>query len=469
MIDFARDRFADRPEPASAPADWSDCTPPQDLRAEQGVIGSMVLDNAVIDDVALEVQGRDFHGAAHQLWFDSVIRLHADGHPCDPVSLHDAMVRWGVYAQAGGDDALAEILDAVPHAAHAVHYARIVRQHAVARELILAAHEILREAYGRGRTAEELVELAETRVYAISEDRATADTQPVFRATEAAWGRIAERDHGAFSGITTGLPALDHLTDGFQPGQLIVLAARPSLGKTAMALNFAEHVALTLGRGVLIVSLEMAAIELGERFLASRARVDNERLKDPGGLTAAERVRLATARAEFGTAPIHLDDSPSRNMVQVAANARRHKARHDIGLLIVDYIQLVEPEDARGRSRQEQVAQISRRLKCLAKDLNIPVLALSQLNRLAEAREDKRPRLADLRESGAIEQDADTVILLHRPDFYDKTDQPGIAEAIVAKNRSGACGTVKMSFLKPVMRFESYNPLAQVHEPEPEF
>jgi replicative DNA helicase len=210
----------------------------------------------------------------------------------------------------------------------------------------------------------------------------------------------------------------------------------------------------------------MAAIELGERFLAGRARVDGERLKDPGGLTDAERIRLGTARGEFGTAPIFIDDSPSRSMVQVAANARRHRARHDIGLLVVDYIQLVEPEDARGRSRQEQVAQVSRRLKCLAKELKIPILALSQLNRLAEAREDRRPRLADLRESGAIEQDADTVILLHRPDFYEKEDQPGVAEAIVVKNRSGSTGTVKMTFLKSIMRFEPFSPPIPAGEPE---
>jgi replicative DNA helicase len=461
VIDFARDR-----SPDPAPTAWEDRTPPQDGRAEMAVLGSMVMDNACIDDVLMEVEGQDFYLPSRQIWFDSIARLHSEGRPCDAVSLCDAMTRWGAYDQAGGDESLCSIMSAVPHAAHAIHYARIVRQHAVARELIVAASEILRESYGRQHTAEELVELAESRLYAISEDRATADTVPVFAATEAAWVRIVDRDGGMYSGLTTGLPDLDALTDGFQPGQLVVLAARPSLGKTAMALNFAEHVALTLGKGVLIVSLEMAAIELGERFLAGRARVDGERLKDPGGLTAAERIRLGTARGEFGTAPIFIDDSPARNMVQVAANARRHRARHDIGLLIVDYIQLIEPEDARGRSRQEQVAQVSRRLKCLAKELNIPILALSQLNRLAEAREDKRPRLADLRESGSIEQDADTVILLHRPEFYSAADQPGVAEAIVAKNRSGSTGTVKTTFLKSIMRFEPFAPPVPAGDPE---
>jgi replicative DNA helicase len=256
---------------------------------------------------------------------------------------------------------------------------------------------------------------------------------------------------------------VDDITGGFHPGQLIILAARPSMGKTALALNICDHAGINLKVPVLFISLEMGYLEIAERLLCARSRVDGHKLRTGLGMGMREMTQLSKAYNELTkSGEIFIDDTPARNMMQIAASARRIKRRSHIGLLMVDYIQLVDSEDPRD-SRQEQIAKISRRLKTLARELKVPVVAISQLNRAVESREDKRPRMADLRESGAIEQDADMVLLLHRPDYYDVNDQPGIAELIVAKNRNGPTSTgVKLTFLKNLTRFEN---LAAVAEP----
>ena len=273
-----------------------------------------------------------------------------------------------------------------------------------------------------------------------------------------AMDRIATRSEAKqpVSGVSTGFYDLDEITSGFQGSQLIILAARPSMGKTACALNVCEHAALEQKSAVLFVSLEMGKIELAERLLCSRSKVDGDKLRKGRGMGAREMTMLSRAYEEMRTAPIFIDDTPSRNMMQITANARRLKLRQNVGMIVVDYIQLIEPESGENRdSRQEQIAKISRRLKTLARELHVPVVALSQLNRAVENREDRRPRMADLRESGAIEQDADLVLLLHRPEYYDANDSPGTAELIVAKNRNGRTDTIKLSFLKNFMRFEN--------------
>ena len=251
------------------------------------------------------------------------------------------------------------------------------------------------------------------------------------------------------------------MTNGFHSDQLIILAARPSMGKTALALNICDHAAINTKVSTLLVSLEMGRLEIGERLLCARSRVDGHKLRTGRGLDYRELNKLGKAFGEMQASPIFIDDTPARNMLQIMAIARRLKLRQDIGLIVIDYIQLIDAEEQRD-SRQEQIAKISRRLKTLARELRMPVIALSQLNRAVENREDRRPRMADLRESGAIEQDADIVLLLHRPEYYDANDQPGIAEVIVAKNRSGPTGTVKMTFLKNLTRFEN---VANIAEP----
>jgi replicative DNA helicase len=257
--------------------------------------------------------------------------------------------------------------------------------------------------------------------------------------------------------VPTGYFELDDLTGGFQPSQLIILAARPSMGKTALALNICEHAAVEKRKGVLFVSLEMSQLELAERLLCSRSKVDGHKLRTGQNLLHRDMQLLGRGYDELRESPLWIDDTPARNMLQITANARRLKMRQNISMIVVDYIQLIDAESGDGRdSRQQQIAVISRRLKTLARELHVPVIALSQLNRAVENREDRRPRMADLRESGAIEQDADMVLLLHRPEYYDPNDKPGIAELIIAKNRSGATTTINLTFLKNYTRFENY-------------
>ena len=297
---------------------------------------------------------------------------------------------------------------------------------------------------------------AEKKIFAIAEEGATAETVEIKDVIVTAMDRIIAKgeDRHAVSGVSTGFLDLDEITAGFQGTQLIILAARPAMGKTAIALNICEHVICTLNKGVLFVSLEMGELELVDRLLSSRARVDGYKLKTGKGLGQQDLAQLGRAYNELHKAPLYIDSTPARNSLQITANARRLKLRKDIGLIVLDYIQLVDADDGRD-SRQEQIAKVSRRLKQIARELNVPVIALSQLNRAVENREDRRPRMADLRESGAIEQDADLVLLLHRPEYYDPNDQPGVAELIIAKNRSGGTDTVKLAFLKNLTRFEN--------------
>jgi replicative DNA helicase len=430
--------------------------PPQNIEAEQGVIGSILLDNDVLHDVVPMLKVEDFYRDSHQVIYRTIRDLYDLGRAVDAITLADELTRRGEYAKVGGDDALAQILASVPHAANARYYAGIVREKAIPRALIEASNEVIREAYSNSHTADELLELAERRVFAIAEEQVSGETVELRDVVTRAMDRIALRseERHPITGVSTGFFELDDLTGGFQGSQLVILAARPSMGKTALALNICEHVILERKTGVLMVSLEMGEMELAERLLCARSKVDGHKLRTGHGLGTREMTQLGKAYDELRMAPLFIDDTPARNMLQITANARRLKMRQDIGLIVVDYIQLIDAEESRD-SRQEQIAKISRRLKTLARELQVPVIALSQLNRAVENREDRRPRMADLRESGAIEQDADLVLLLHRPEYYDPNDRPGTAELIVAKNRNGATGNVTLTFLKNVTRFEN--------------
>jgi replicative DNA helicase len=328
--------------------------------------------------------------------------------------------------------------------------------------LIQSATEIIREGYSNLFTAQQLLESAEQKIFTIAEDQIRGEThelkEVLFKAMELIEKRAAEKH--PVTGVGTGFFDLDDMTNGFHSDQLIIIAARPSMGKTALALNICEHVTVKLNVPVLMVSLEMGDIEVTERLLWSRSGVDSHRLRKGFGLVQAEMIQLGKAYVELEKAPLFVDSTPARNMLQITASARRLKLRKGLGLIVVDYIQLVDAEESRD-SRQEQIAKISRRLKTLARELHVPVIALSQLNRAVESREDRRPRMADLRESGAIEQDADIVLLIHRPDYYDPNDQQGVAEVIVAKNRNGPTGSVKLTFVKKLTRFENFSSLAE--------
>jgi replicative DNA helicase len=440
-----------------------DRLPPQNLEAERSVLGSMLLDNDVLHEIVPILAVADFYRETHQTIYQAIRDLYDQGKGIDAVTLADELTRRDQFDKVGGDETLAEIVNSVPHAANAKYYAGIVREKSIGRQLIDSATEIIRDGYSNQYTAQELLESAERKVFAIAEEQVQGDTLDLKDVITLAMDRIAKRAETgghAITGVASGLIDLDDITGGFQPGQLVVMAARPSMGKTALAINICDHAAMEGKVAVLFVSLEMGHMEIAERFLCARSRIDNYKLRTGTGMTR-EFSQLTKAWNELKHAQIFIDDTPARNMLQITAAARRLRLRNKIGLIVVDYIQLVDSEDSRD-SRQEQIAKISRRLKTLARELELPVIALSQLNRAVESREDRRPRMADLRESGAIEQDADIVLLLHRPEYYDSNDQPGIAELIVAKNRNGRTGNVKMTFEKNIMRFEN---LAAIAEP----
>ncbi len=435
-----------------------DKLPPQNLEAELCVLGSVLIDNETLHDVVPIIKVEDFYRDSHQIIYRAIRDLYDQGKAIDAITLIDELSKAPTenLEKVGGDDVIRKILEAPPHAANAKYYAQIVRQKSISRQLIAGANEILRDGYSNNFTAMELLESAERRVFEIAEDQATGETIDIKDVIVTAMDRITARaeDRHAVTGIGTGYFDLDEITGGFQGTQLIILAARPSMGKTALALNICEHVICELKKSVLFVSLEMGENELVERLLSSRAGVDGYKIKTGKGLGQHDMVKLGQAYTELLATPMFIDSTPARNMLQITANARRLKLRQDLGMIVLDYIQLVDSEESRD-SRQEQIAKISRRLKQLARELDIPVIALSQLNRAVENREDRRPRMADLRESGAIEQDADLVLLLHRPEYYDPNDQPGVAELIIAKNRSGATETIKLQFTKNLTRFSN--------------
>lgn len=444
-------------------ATLADRLPPQNMEAEQGVLGSVLLDNEALHEVVPLLKVEDFYRDAHQVIYRAIRDLYDLGKAIDAITLAEELTRRSEFKAIGGDEALAQILGSVPHSANAKYYAQIVRQKSISRELIESANEILRDGYSNNFTAEQLLENAERRIFSIAEDQTKGDTVELRDVVTLAMDRIAARSESRHpvTGIATGYFELDDITGGLQPEQLVILAARPSMGKTALALNICDHAAVNLKIPTLVISLEMGQLELAERLLCARSRVDGHKLRTGQNLGTREMTLLGKGYDELRSSPLFIDDTPARNMLQITANARRLKLRQKLGLIVLDYIQLVDTEDSRD-SRQEQIAKISRRLKMLAREVQIPVIALSQLNRAVENREDRRPRMADLRESGAIEQDADLVLLLHRPEYYDASDQPGIAELIIAKNRNGATSSVKLTFLKNITRFEN---LANIAEP----
>jgi replicative DNA helicase len=439
--------------------DPADRLPPQDLDAERSVLGSVLLHNDAIDEVLQHVQAASFYADAHQRMFRAVQDMYESGtRGIDPVTLGHELEKRGDLAEIGGVPYIMQVLETVPHAAHAEHYARIVREKWLRRTLIDACTDILRDSYHGGDDVEEIVARAEKRIFDIAEDQQSLDKLALKDILEDTFERIFHRmdQEGTISGLHTGFHGLDEVTSGFQSSELLVLAARPSMGKTALVCNFALSVAASK-HGVLLFSLEQSSLELAERFLAIHAKINGHKLRQ-GDLDEVEQHGLMEAANDLREFPLFIDDTAGRTVSQIAAVSRRMKRHPGVGLVIIDYLQLVESDD-RNLPREQQISTITRRLKFLAKDLSVPVIALAQLNRGVEQREDKRPRLADLRESGAIEQDADIVMFLHRPEAYDPEDRPGEADLIVAKNRNGPIGNVPLTWLKEQLRFADRSPL----------
>lgn len=436
-----------------------DRPPPQNIDAEKGLLGSILLDNHVLDDVADVLHPDHFYLDRHQRIYRAILRLQESGtHGFDALTVAEALDKNSELKEAGGPDYLLELYETVPHTAHAKYYAGIVRDKAIQRKLIYVCTDILRNAHDDVLETEDLLDAAEREIFQILEQQEAANKIDLKEILLETFTRIDQRlEHrGAISGLATGFRDLDNQTNGFAPSELVILAARPSMGKTAFVLNVAEAVADRSQAGVVIFSLEQSKLELAERFLCIRGRLDMHKLRK-GDLDEDDRDKLLRTSSELESLPVFIDDQAGRSMSQIAAICRRLKRKNDIRLVIIDYLQLIEPEDKRA-PREQQIAQITRRLKFLAKELAVPVVALAQLNRGVELRDDKRPRLADLRESGAIEQDADIVMFLHRPEMYNPEDSPGKAEVIVAKHRNGPTGIVALSFEKEHLRFQDFVP-----------
>jgi replicative DNA helicase len=431
--------------------------PPQSRDAERCVLGSMLRENSVIGDVIQIIRPDSFYADAHQKIYQGILSLYDRGQGVDLVLLAEYLKEQQHIEDVGGYGYLAELWDAAPTAANAEHYARIVRDKALVRNLIHASTEILRDSYDQVMPAEEQLEAAERKILDIAEMGVEGQTITLQDALREAYDRIdtrSQRDHLSPSGVPTGYLDLDNLTAGFQNSELVIVAARPSVGKTAFALNLARHVAVEEKLPLFFVSLEQSRVELAERLMCCQARVNSHNLRK-GHLSSDDMQKLIEAGDQLRQARLFIDDSPGQGMLRIAANARRLKLRQKIKCVFIDYLQLIEPDNRRD-SRQEQVANISRRLKFMAKELQIPVIALAQVNRSSEDRQDHRPRLADLRESGSIEQDADTVMLLHRPELYEPGQHEGIIEILVAKQRNGPTGEIQLTFLKQFMRFENF-------------
>ncbi len=434
--------------------------PPQNLTAEQSVLGSILLHNDAIDEVADILHANHFYSEKHQLIYSAIQRMGDAGiRGIDAVTLSEELDARNQLADVGGVPYILEILEAVPHAAHVKYYAEIVRDKWIQRSLTEVCTEVLKECYEGTTDTADVLTLAERGIFQILENQEISAKLSMDEILLDTMDRINSRigTEGTISGLSTGFTDLDRQTNGFQPAELVIIAARPSMGKTAFVCNLAEWVAGAAGSGVLLFSLEQSKLEIAERFLCIRARLDGHRLRK-GQLDEPERNSLLQAAQELSSLSMFIDDTPGRTVGQISAITRRLKRRNNIGLVVIDYLQLIEPEDKK-TNREQQIAQITRRLKGIAKENGIPVIALSQLNRGVELREDKRPRLADLRESGAIEQDADIVMFLHRPDAYDPADRPGEAEIIVAKHRSGPTGIVTLRWRRESMRFEDYTAL----------
>jgi replicative DNA helicase len=438
--------------------------PPFNLEAETGVLGSIMLMPDVCDEIVAMLRSDDFYDEAHQKLFHHLIEMHSSGKKIDPVLLRERLIKHGDFDLVGGSAGLARIFTSVPHAAHAIYYATIVRNKSMARNLITTCSDLLNQAYLPEKEPEDLLNDAEQRVFAIRESRQSNNLKGIEEVLSLAMDRLDLRVAGkAQEGtVETGFTQLDHLTGGLHGSELVILAARPSMGKTALAMNIAEHVSYKARQPVLFISLEMSSIELIERLLCSVARVNGHQLR-AGTLPHLERKRLIDFASELSHSPLFIDDSPTRNVSEIAGAARRIKRREGkLGLLVVDYLQLIQP-DFPSDPRQEQVAKIARRLKGLARELNTPILCLSQLNRQTEDSRDHRPKLSHLRESGAIEQDADVVMFVHREAYYQKGEPEADvnlhdALVIVEKQRNGPTGDVELHWEPKFTRFGNRAP-----------
>ena len=434
-------------------------TPPHDLAAEQCVLGGMLMSKDAISDVMEVIRPADHYRPAHQLVHEAILELYGRGEPADPVTVSDLLAKRGELARVGGGAYLHTLIASVPTAANAGYYARIVRERAILRRLVEVGTRIVQLGYAGDGDADELVDRAQAEIYGVTERRVTEDFLPLSEIMPGALDEIEAIGSrgGVMTGVPTGFADLDALTNGLHAGQMVVIAARPAIGKSTLALDLARAAAVKHRMAAVLFSLEMSRNEITMRLLSAEARVPLHAMRT-GQMGEEDWTRLARRMSEVVDAPLFIDDSPNMSMMEIRSKCRRLKQRHDLRMVIVDYLQLMS-SPRRVENRQQEVSEMSRSLKLLAKEIDVPVVAISQLNRGPEQRNDKRPLLSDLRESGSIEQDSDVVILLHREDAYEReSPRAGEADFIVAKHRNGPTTTVTVAFQGHYSRFVDMAP-----------
>ena len=431
-------------------------TPPQDIAAEASVLGAMLLSKDAISDSVEIVREGDFYRPAHQTIFNAILDLYVQDHPADAVTVAAELTRRGELTKIGGASYLHTLVAGVPTAANADFYAGIVRERAVLRRLVEAGTRIVQMGYSGTGEVDDIVDRAQAEVFQVTEQRTSEDYKPLSELLNSVVGEmdaIANRGE-ALNGVPTGFEDLDRLTNGFHKGQLIIVAARPGVGKSTLAMDFTRAAALHSGMPAAFFSLEMSSSEIVMRLLSAETGIDLNLIRS-GKLSSTQWEILARQMGKLADRPLFLDDSPNLTMMEIRAKARRLKQRHNIQMIVVDYIQLMT-SGRKVESRQQEVSEFSRQMKLLAKELQVPVVALSQLNRGPEGRTDKRPMLSDLRESGSLEQDADMVILIHREELYNKeTSRLGEADLIVAKHRNGPTRDIAVAFQGHRSRFQN--------------
>jgi len=429
---------------------------PQNIEAEQSVLGGILIDNEALHKVLEIIEPNDFYRDNHKKIFLAFLELFENNTPLDIITVTELLQKKGELTNIGGATYLASLVDSVPTTANITHYAKIIKEKSILRSLIAKATDIVNMGFEASEDVAEILDKAEEAIFSITQQRIQTSYYSIKEIIKQTFKTIEELSskRDSVTGIPTGFVDFDRLTAGLQPSDLIIIAGRPVMGKTSFTLNIAQHAATRAGVPVGFFSLEMSKEQLALRMLCAEARINSQKIRS-GFLSERDWLRLTDAAATLSEAPIFIDDTPALSVLEIRAKARRLRSEHNIGLIIVDYLQLMK---GRGKvdTREREISEISRSLKALAKELNIPVVAVSQLNRRVEERENKRPRLADLRESGAIEQDADLIVFIYRDEVYNEdTPDKGIAEIIIGKQRSGPTGVVKLAFLDKYTRFEN--------------
>lgn len=435
----------------------TDRLPPQNLEAEQSVLGGMLIDNETVNRVIEILRPDDFYRPAHQLIYQAIVSLYQTNEPSDLITITNWLKKEHRLDEVGGPSYLAMLVDQVPTTANIAHYAYIVYDKAVLRHVISGAGEIIQKGYEAKGNVEQYLDQAEKIIFEIAQRKASKSFAHVKDIVKDSFKMIEQlyEKKEAITGVATGFEDFDKMTSGLQPSDLVIIAGRPSMGKTALALNMAGHAAIHGGHKVAVFSLEMSKEQLVQRLLCSEARVDASRLRI-GFLHDSDWPKLTKAAGSLSEAQLFIDDAAAQTVLEMRAKCRRLQREHGLDLVIVDYLQLVRGSARSQESREREISDISRSFKALAKELRIPVVALSQLNRSVESRQDKRPQLSDLRESGALEQDADVIAFVYRDEVYNKeTPDKGISEIIIGKQRNGPIGTVRLAFLNAFTRFEN--------------